>query len=213
MAYGALAGTEAGPIGWIAGAGVGLIIYYIADETIGEGIEESVREAMDEQGCVAGGARAAAQPQPAPPPEPKFRYCFTGRTRVAMADGSDRPISEVHIGDAVLAFDETTSNVSIAHVTRVFVHEPGLWMAIHLDDESTLEVTPEHPPHVGGSWTLARATSGRARASLSSDRTADLLPLARYCASPMLRRPSRCGRSRSNRSTPSSRTSCSRTTR
>jgi hypothetical protein len=48
--YGALMGTEAGPVGMLIGFGVGLLVYMVADNTVGEEVESSIRESM-EAGC------------------------------------------------------------------------------------------------------------------------------------------------------------------
>jgi hypothetical protein len=46
---------------------------------------------------------------------------FTGDTRVRMADGTTKPISEVKIGDKVLATDPTTGRTAAQAVTHVIV--------------------------------------------------------------------------------------------
>ena len=50
---GALAGTEVPILGNIIGFCVGIGIYYLVDSTVGDDIENDVRESMGEKGCVA----------------------------------------------------------------------------------------------------------------------------------------------------------------
>ncbi|HKP77303.1 MAG TPA: T3SS effector HopA1 family protein, partial [Longimicrobiaceae bacterium] len=52
MLGGAAAGSEVPIIGNLVGAGIGLLVYYVADETVGARVEGGVREALGEGGCV-----------------------------------------------------------------------------------------------------------------------------------------------------------------
>jgi hypothetical protein len=72
-----------------------------------------------------------------------------------MADGSEKPIERIRVGEKVLAFDEATGQLAPAAVTRVFVHPD--WK----DREATVLVngrvraTGNHPFFVNGAWKRA----------------------------------------------------------
>jgi RHS repeat-associated protein len=68
---------------------------------------------------------------------------FTGETLVATPDGSV-PISEIEIGDIVLAWDETTGAVVERTVTAVLPH-PDDEIARLTIDGLTVTTTPDHP--------------------------------------------------------------------
>ncbi len=68
---------------------------------------------------------------------------FSADTLVATESG-DRPISEIKVGERVLAFDEETGTTGYYPVTALLIHDdPGIeYLTI---DGEKLETTPEHP--------------------------------------------------------------------
>ena len=67
--------------------------------------------------------------------------CFLAGTPITMADGRQRPIEEVKVGDWVRAFDETTKTLQKDQVKETFIREADSYFIIN----NTLKVTGEHP--------------------------------------------------------------------
>jgi RHS repeat-associated protein len=68
---------------------------------------------------------------------------FSAATRVLMADGTTKPISEVEIGDMVLATDPETGEQGPREVTHLWVHDDQF---VELDvDGATITTTEDHP--------------------------------------------------------------------
>ncbi len=68
---------------------------------------------------------------------------FSAETRVLMADDTTKPISEVLVGDAVLAYDPETGERGPRKVTHLWVHHDTL---LDLEvDESSVTTTEDHP--------------------------------------------------------------------
>ncbi len=68
---------------------------------------------------------------------------FSGDTRVVMADGSTKPISEIEVGDEVLATDPETGEQGPREVTHVWVHEDTV---VDLEvDGQIITTTEDHP--------------------------------------------------------------------
>src|SRR5690606_32088141 len=68
---------------------------------------------------------------------------FSADTRVLMADGSRKKISEVEVGDEVFATDPETGEEGPRTVTHLWVHEDTL---VDLEVEGgVLETTEDHP--------------------------------------------------------------------
>jgi Pretoxin HINT domain len=69
-----------------------------------------------------------------------------------MADGSERPIERIEIGQSVLSFDLEQQQLVAATVTGRLVH-PDTESLVVLD--GTLVTTPEHRFYVQGDWLAA----------------------------------------------------------
>ena len=82
---------------------------------------------------------------------------FSGETEVLMADGTTKPISEVRVGDLVLAEDPETGERGAREVTHLWVHEDTIIdLGIGGHDVATTE---DHPfwNHTDGEWQRADA--------------------------------------------------------
>ena len=73
---------------------------------------------------------------------------FSADTDVATDKGG-RDISEIQIGDLVLAWNETTGEISFEQVTDTIHHTDEVVIHLTIDNEE-LETTPEHPFYVEG---------------------------------------------------------------
>jgi hypothetical protein len=69
---------------------------------------------------------------------------FSGDTEVLLADGSSKPISEVKVGDEVLALDPETGEKGPREVTRLWVHQDAV---VKLEVDGTAVVTTEDHPY------------------------------------------------------------------
>jgi RHS repeat-associated protein len=99
-------------------------------------------------------------PPPPPPPPPPSRGgggggCFVAGSRVTMADGTQKPIEEIQIGEKVLAFDERTGAVGPAAVTHVFVHRRWSNESGTVLVNGRVRATSNHPFFVNGRWARA----------------------------------------------------------
>lgn len=72
--------------------------------------------------------------------------CFSGDTMVAMADGTQKPIAEVAIGDWVVSEDPSTGERGTSIVTAHLIHD-GDYEMLLINDH--LVVTPEHEIKIG----------------------------------------------------------------
>ncbi|ADB30581.1 Hedgehog/intein hint domain protein [Kribbella flavida DSM 17836] len=86
-----------------------------------------------------------------PDRSPDGSCSFTGDTKVLMADGSTKPISEIVVGDEVLATDPETGETSARQVTHTWAHlDIVLDLEITADDDSDgagdiIATTEDHP--------------------------------------------------------------------
>lgn len=84
--------------------------------------------------------------------------CFTADTPILLADGTERAIAAILVGDSVLAFDGT-GHLEPARVARIFVHENQEVMEV-----AGVKATPVHRFLTDdGEWTAAmRLKAGQA---------------------------------------------------
>jgi len=68
---------------------------------------------------------------------------FSGETQVLVADGTTKPISEVRVGDWVLAEDPETGERGARQVTHLWVHEDTI-IDLELDGHD-VATTEDHP--------------------------------------------------------------------
>ncbi|MFQ6148042.1 polymorphic toxin-type HINT domain-containing protein, partial [Streptomyces seoulensis] len=81
---------------------------------------------------------------------------FPGTTRVLMADGSHRPVSQVGVGDLVKSMDPTTGRLQNHRVTDTFEHDTQRLVDITIAGAGKLASTAGHRFYVvDRGWTLA----------------------------------------------------------
>jgi hypothetical protein len=66
--------------------------------------------------------------------------CFAEETEVLMADGSEKKIADVRVGDVVMSADEVTGEPTLSTVTKTFEHR-GAYATILVNG---ITVTPDH---------------------------------------------------------------------
>ena len=82
---------------------------------------------------------------------------FSGETRVLMADGTTKPISEIEVGDEVLAYDPETGERGPREVAHLWVHQDTL---VDLAIGGAIVTTTEDHPfwnETDGRWERADA--------------------------------------------------------
>lgn len=76
--------------------------------------------------------------------------CFTPDTLIRMADGSEKPIVEVQVGEFILAYDDLSQlNVAVP-VKEVIVREGRPMYTYTFEDGKTLVASEDHPLYVVG---------------------------------------------------------------
>lgn len=69
-----------------------------------------------------------------------------------MADGSNREIQDVKVGDSVLAFDEKTGQVVPSKVKHLLIHPDWKEQAKIVVINGSIHATDNHPVYVNGQW-------------------------------------------------------------
>ena len=81
-----------------------------------------------------------------------YFFCFTADVQVLMADGTQKRIADIAVGDELLSYDFETGEQVTSTVQATFSHEVDEFLRIN-----DLEVTGEHPFAVGDDqWVKAR---------------------------------------------------------
>lgn len=75
--------------------------------------------------------------------------CFLAGTRISLADGSEKNIEDIQVGDMVESFNETTGTVQADKVVHIFQHEKEDQYLIVNND---LKVTPIHRVLSNDQW-------------------------------------------------------------
>lgn len=86
-----------------------------------------------------------------------FHTCFPAGTLVAMADGSQKAIEELQVGEQVLAFDTSTLQATTATITKLFNSgsEQKSLLKIIFGSQQQLSCTFNHPLFVLGKGYIA----------------------------------------------------------
>ncbi|GCB45150.1 RICIN domain-containing protein [Streptomyces sp. NL15-2K] len=115
---------------------------------------------------------------------------FPGTTKVLMADGSHRPISQVGVGDLVKATDPVSGKLRARQVTDTFKHDTQRLVDIAVADGGRLASTAGHKFYVvDRGWTLVsdlrvgdrlRTPDGSVRAVTALDDRSGLAPRMVY---------------------------------
>ncbi|MBN1439078.1 MAG: DUF4157 domain-containing protein, partial [Anaerolineales bacterium] len=141
-----VAGTA---VGFIVGLIAGGILYFVGDRVVPGG-----REDWDsyEAGCHFRRSAPPSEYRPAP-----YGFCFTGGTLVTMADGTQRRIDGLRVGDAVLSCRESDGALRPGKVLKIERRTAPQHLRLRLAREETeVGVTGEHPIHSEGLWLPAR---------------------------------------------------------
>ncbi len=146
LALGATAGLFCGPGAPVCSVVLGLGLGIAGALTARAAAEELYDEATGE----ARHGRRFDYPSPG--------FCFSGDTPVLLADFSWRSISQLRVGDQVLAPLENGSDprdLAACEVTNLMQHPPQTCLRIELATGIHLRVTPNHPLLATRGWTPA----------------------------------------------------------
>lgn len=170
----ALAGTAVGTavpglgnaIGFLIGLGVGIGIYLLADRIVPGGREdwENPRRQPERRNF-----------------HPSFNLygCFAAGTKVLMADGTEKPIETIQIGEEVAAFNELTQRVTCGVVRKTYRYPPSPIVRLTLANGRALRVTREHRFFVNGRWVrVASLKPGQACLCAASRESNILAPVS-----------------------------------
>lgn len=77
---------------------------------------------------------------------PKVHGCMHGSTLVSLADGSQKQIKDLSVGELILAYNIDTSMVEVDAVTHTIVAELEKdWCELTFDSGASLKCTIDHP--------------------------------------------------------------------
>lgn len=77
-------------------------------------------------------------------------YCALRGTKIRMADGTDKPIEEIDVGDSVLSFNVETRKQEPDAVAAFMARSVESILEIELEDGTKISLTGEHPVFVEG---------------------------------------------------------------
>jgi len=81
--------------------------------------------------------------------------CFLAGSRVTMADGSQKNIENIEIGEAVRSYDAATRREIIGCVRKTLRHEADEMGEYYVVINNRLRVTPNHGLYMNGDWIRA----------------------------------------------------------
>jgi RHS repeat-associated protein len=106
-------------------------------------VAKTVASGSDEVAeAASSGSRAAAKAADDVPTS-ALACSFVGTTLVLMADGSQKPIEDIEVGDLVLASDPETGQTIAGEVTHLWVHGDTV-IDLHVDGD-VVTTTEDHP--------------------------------------------------------------------
>ena len=71
--------------------------------------------------------------------------CVTGDTLIAMADGSQKRIDEIVVGDEILSYNMETGEVEVDYVDALIVKYRDIKVTITFTDGTIIKVSDDHP--------------------------------------------------------------------
>lgn len=88
------------------------------------------------------------------------KKCFPSGTRVITSKGKNKNISSIKVGDKLIGFNETTSQLEETEVVKlIFNEEKECLYKISFENGDYIKCTKEHPFYVKGQWITAEQLS------------------------------------------------------
>jgi hypothetical protein len=149
---GALAGSEVPVLGTALGFLVGLLVYEITDDAIGDDVERQIRLDLGEGGCVKRSSTTTTWENMDWPAE---RGCFAAETLIRLPDGRERPIALLEPGDQVIGYDDAAGEFRTVSVVGNTMHLGRTCFDLSLNGSRRVRVTPAHPIRSESMWIAA----------------------------------------------------------
>lgn len=87
--------------------------------------------------------------------------CVAGESLVSMADGTQKQIKDINVGDKVWSYNETTQKLEETTVEGLFKVDRKEIVQITFADGTSLKITPDHPIFSERGWVAYSTESGR----------------------------------------------------
>jgi hypothetical protein len=122
-----------------------------------------------------------------------LRTCFLAGTMVRMADGSERPIEDVAVGDAVATFDEASQAFTVGTVAQLYPSTNNHHLALEFSGGRTIKVTRTHHFLTARGWVSAEelvagdvmtASDGELVTFIAGNRTPGLVEVYNFNVEP-----------------------------
>lgn len=84
--------------------------------------------------------------------QPYADCCFDGTSQILMADGTEKALADVAIGDMVMTYDEVTGEAASNEVTALGTADLGHIAIITLEDKTEIRLNPYHPMWTNEGW-------------------------------------------------------------
>jgi len=123
---------------------VGGVIGYFGARAIGEGVYD-----------VATGRTRPSSSSSSRTYVPPYYFCFVEGTNILMADGTERTIENIRVGDEVTAYNEPAAMLSQGKVLKVHTHPASSHLRIEMENGKIISVTHAHRFFVDGDWRRA----------------------------------------------------------
>ena len=83
---------------------------------------------------------------------PDTSCCLLAGTKITMADGSDKVIEEVKVGDSVLCYDVDDQEANVSVVQSIHSPTRTHYFEVHFEDGRCLWITNDHPIYCLSGW-------------------------------------------------------------
>jgi hypothetical protein len=81
--------------------------------------------------------------------------CFPPGTMILMADGTEKPVEHVEVGDMMMIYDDGTQMLVPSPCSEVITREDVPMVRATFDDGSVLEMSIDHPLYINGAGPAA----------------------------------------------------------
>lgn len=155
---GAVAGSAAA--GAVAGSvvpGVGTAIGFVVGLAVGIGtallLNEVIPGGREDWGPEAEARRRREREQQRSRSPSRRPVCFAMGTKIRLANGSEKNIEELGVGDQLFAYDVEQQQFKIERINQFFSYGDHPTIAIHIDAlNKPLRLSAEHPLYDGRVW-------------------------------------------------------------
>lgn len=83
------------------------------------------------------------------------RYCMPSGTKILMANGTEKNIGRICVGDRIMSFNPDAQVIESATVTEKMKRTAEELIALELENGKVVKMTPEHPVYTKRGWVNA----------------------------------------------------------